>query len=126
VAVIPIGMVLIVLALRTDSLPVFIAAALTSGAGSGLAFMGSLTLINRLAPAADRARTVSAYFVVCYLAISLPVIGLGFATQAFGTYPAAFAFAVLTGGLALVGGLLNVALGRADRKRDRLPRPGAR
>jgi MFS family permease len=118
VAVIPVGLVLIVLALGTDSLPLFIAGAVVGGAGSGLAFMGSLTLINRLAPAAERAETVSAYFVVCYLAISLPVIGLGFATQAFGRYPAALAFAVLIGGLALVVGTINVAFVRPDLPAD--------
>jgi hypothetical protein len=61
VAVIPVALLLIVLALRADSLPLFVAGVLAGGAGSGLAFMGSLTLINRLAPPADRAGTVSAY-----------------------------------------------------------------
>jgi len=119
VAVIPVGLLLIVLALRADSLPLFIAAVLAGGAGSGLAFMGSLTLINRLAPAADRAQTVSAYFVVCYLAISVPVIGLGFAAEAFGRYPAAQAFAVLIGGLALVAGAINIAVVRAEKEQGR-------
>jgi MFS family permease len=104
---------LIVLALRTDSLPYFIAGVLAGGAGSGLAFMGSLALINRLAPATDRAQTVSAYFVVSYLAISVPVIGLGFAAQSFGRYPAALAFALLIGGLAVVAGGINIKVVRA-------------
>jgi len=110
VAVVPVALLLIVLALRADSLPLFIAGVLAGGAGSGLAFMGSLTLINRVAPAADRAGTVSAYFVVCYLAISVPVIGLGFAAEDFGRYPAALAFAVLIGGLAVVAGGINVVV----------------
>jgi MFS family permease len=119
VAIIPVGLLLIVLALDTDSLPLFIAGALAGGAGSGLAFMGSLMLINRLAPVADRAGTVSAFFVVCYLAISLPVIGLGFATQAFGRYPAALAFAVLIGGLALIVGTIKIAVGRPKQNQSR-------
>jgi MFS family permease len=119
VAVIPVGLLLIVLALRADSLPLFIAGVLAGGAGSGLAFMGSLTLINRLAPAADRAQTVSAYFVVCYLAISVPVIGLGFAAEAFGRYPAALAFAEIIGGLALIAGAINIAVVQAEKNNAR-------
>jgi len=119
VAVLPVGLLLIVLALGADSLPLFIAAVLVGGAGSGLAFMGSLTLINRVAPAADRAQTVSAYFVVCYLAISVPVIGLGFAAEAFGRYPAALAFAVLIGGLALLAGAFNIVVVRTEKKTAR-------
>jgi MFS family permease len=115
VAVVPLGLLLIVLAIGMGSLLLFIAGALAGGAGSGLAFMGSLTLINRLAPAVERAATVSAYFVVCYLAVSLPVIGLGFATQAVGRYPAALAFAVLIGVLALVVGTINVGFGARNK-----------
>jgi MFS family permease len=119
VAVVPVALLLIVLALRADSLPLFIAGVLAGGAGSGLAFMGSLTLVNRLAPAADRAGTVSTYFVVCYLAISVPVIGLGFAAEAFGRYPAALVFAVLIGGLALVAGGINIAVLRTQQNNPR-------
>ena len=123
VVAIPVGLLLVVLALSADSLPLFIAGALAGGAGSGLAFMGSLTLINRRAPAPDRAATMSAYFVVCYLAVSLPVIGLGFATEAFGREPAALAFAVLIGGLGLVGGTINVAFWRPGQQQESVTTP---
>ncbi|MDX6690544.1 MAG: hypothetical protein QOG15_2001 [Solirubrobacteraceae bacterium] len=101
------ALLLIVLGLRDRSLLLFLGAALIGGAGSGLTFMGSLEQINRLVSPSERARTISAYFVVCYLGLAIPVVGLGFAVQALGLYPSAVAFAVVIGGLALVAGFLD-------------------
>jgi hypothetical protein len=61
--------------------------------------MGGLATINRLAPADQRAETISSYFVVSSVAIAVPVIGVGFAAQSFGLHDAALAFAVAIGAL---------------------------
>lgn len=104
---IPIGLLLIVLALHENSLALFIGGAVAGGGGSGLAFMGSLDLINQLASADQRAEAISAYFVVSYVAISVPVVGVGFAAQAWGLNAAALAFAIAIGALALLTNLLG-------------------
>jgi MFS family permease len=98
----PLGLLLIVLALQQRSLALFLAGAIVAGFGQGLVFMGGLATINRLAPADQRAETISSYFVVSYVAIAVPVIGVGFAAESFGLYDAALAFALAIGALSLV------------------------
>jgi MFS family permease len=98
----PLGLLLIVLALGQRSLALFVSGAVVAGLGQGLVFMGGLATINRLAPADQRAATLSSYFVVSYLAISLPVIGVGFAAESLGLYDAALVFAIAIGALTLV------------------------
>ena len=98
----PLGLLLIVLALAHGSLGLFLLGAVVAGLGQGLVFMGGLATINRLAPADQRAATISSYFVVSSVAISVPVIGVGFAVQSFGLYDAALVFAIAIGALTLV------------------------
>ena len=61
-----------------------------------------LAIVNRLAPAAKRAAAISSYFVGSYVAIWVPVIGVGFAAESFGLYGAALVFATAIGALALM------------------------
>jgi MFS family permease len=98
----PLGLLLIVLALQQRSLALFLAGAVVAGLGQGLVFMGGLATINRLAPADQRGETISSYFVVSYVAIAVPVIGVGFAAESLGLYDAAVAFAIVIGALTLV------------------------
>jgi MFS family permease len=98
----PLGLLLIVLALEQRSLGLFLLGAIVAGLGQGLVFMGGLATINRLAPVDQRAETISSYFVVASVAISAPVIGVGFAVQSFGLYDAALVFAIAIGALTLV------------------------
>jgi MFS family permease len=100
--VLPLGLLLVVLALKQRSLAIFVSGAVVAGLGQGLVFMGGLATINRLAPAEKRAATISSYFVVSYVAISVPAIGVGFAAESFGLYDAALVFAIAIGALALV------------------------
>jgi hypothetical protein len=46
------------------------------------------------ATADQRGETISSYFVLSYVAIAVPAIGVGFAAQSFGLYDAALAFAI--------------------------------
>jgi MFS family permease len=98
----PLGLLQIVLALQQRSLGLFVSGALVSGLGQGLAFMGGLAAINRLAPPDKRGETLSTYFIVSYVLTSAPVIGLGFAADSLGLYHAALWFAVFIGALTLV------------------------
>jgi predicted MFS family arabinose efflux permease len=98
----PLGLLLIVLALERRSLALFLLGAVVAGLGQGLVFMGGLATINRVAPAEQRAATIASYFVVSSIAISVPAIGVGFAAQSFGLYDAALAFAIAFGALSLV------------------------
>lgn len=71
------GLALLAGALRWDLLPLVVLSALVGGAGQGLAFRGSLSAVADAAGADRRAEVISALFVVAYVGISVPVIGVG-------------------------------------------------
>ncbi|MGV0642412.1 MFS transporter [Mycolicibacterium sp. XJ879] len=88
------GMVLLAGALGLSSLLGLIAAGLISGVGHGIAFSRGLAAIAERTPAERRAEVNSTYFVVGYVAISLPVVGEGLAAEAWGLRTAGVIFAV--------------------------------
>ncbi len=96
----------IVLAVPLHSALLLFAATLIVGLGQGLAFMGSLILLNQIAPERRRGDVTAAFYVVTYVGVALPVIGVGFGAQAAGLFLAVAVFAALVGacafGLALV------------------------
>jgi MFS family permease len=86
-----------VLSLTFASLGLLVAAAAVLGAGLGSAYMGSVTLADRVAPAAIRGEVLSAFFVVGYLALAAPTIGVGLASDRVGLETAALAFGIALG-----------------------------
>jgi hypothetical protein len=66
------------------SLGVAIVGAVLVGAGSGMAQMNALASIQHLAPVHARSGVTSAYFTLCYLAMSLPLIVAGEAAEGLG------------------------------------------
>lgn len=75
------GLTLIEVGLALSSLAIFLAGIVVGGVGTGLAFMGSLAVINQVAPPERKAEMVSAFFVVAYIGITLPVVGVGLLAQ---------------------------------------------
>ncbi|WP_407562878.1 MFS transporter [Streptomyces sp. 184] len=71
------GMALVASSLLAESLPVLVAGAVVVGLGQGLAFRAALTDVSAVAPDEHRGATISAFFVVAYTGISLPVVGVG-------------------------------------------------
>lgn len=72
-----VGLSLVYAGLASGLIAVFVAGTLLSGGGSGIVFMGSLVLVNHVAPTARRAEVVSAWNLVGYVALSAPVVGVG-------------------------------------------------
>lgn len=100
-AILAFGMVILVAALQFSSLAGLIAAALVSGVGQGISFSRGLAAVAERTPAERRAEVSSTYFVVAYIAISLPVISEGFAARALGLRTSGILFAICVGVLAL-------------------------
>ncbi|MFD5428009.1 MFS transporter [Streptomyces sp. NPDC127084] len=71
------GLLLVASSLIAASLPLLVLGALCGGTGQGLGFRGALTLVGGAAPADQRGGTISAFFVVAYTGISVPVVGVG-------------------------------------------------
>lgn len=76
-AVLVAGLLLVGSSLLAKSLPLLILGALFGGIGQGLAFRAALTAVSEAAPATHRGGTISAFFVVAYTGISVPVVGVG-------------------------------------------------
>jgi MFS family permease len=94
------GVAIIALALHFSSLPALIAGAVVAGAGQGISFSRGLAAVSELTPPDRRAEVSSAYFVVAYVAISLPVIGEGLAAEVWGLRTAGIVFAIAVSALA--------------------------
>jgi MFS family permease len=88
------GMVVLAVALHFSSLTGLIAAAVVSGVGQGISFSRGLAAVAELTPPDCRAEVSSSYFVVAYVAISLPVLGEGLAAHRWGLQVAGVSFAI--------------------------------
>ena len=97
-AILVVGMVILAVALHFSSLAGLIAAAVVSGIGQGISFSRGLAAVAERTPPERRAEVSSTYFVVAYVAISLPVVGEGLAAQHWGLRTAGVSFAVAVGG----------------------------
>jgi MFS family permease len=118
-AVMVIGMVILIVAMEVSSLPMLVAAAAIAGAGLGTSFSSGLATVIDRAPAERRGEVSSAYFVVAYLGLSLPVVSDGFAVRAWGLRTASVTFAIAIAVLAaLCLAVILVQEGRAGRTAD--------
>jgi MFS family permease len=100
-AILIVGMVILAAALELSTLSGLVLAAIVAGIGQGIAFSRGLAAVSERTPADRRAEVSSMYFVVAYIAISLPVIGEGLAAQHWGLRTAGVSFAIAVGLLAI-------------------------
>ncbi|WP_436739391.1 MFS transporter [Streptomyces sp. BBFR102] len=105
--------------LLAASLALLVAGAVVSGVGQGLLFRAGLNAVGARAPADRRGETTSAFFVVAYLGISLPVVGVGALSLALGLRDAGLVFSA---SVMVLAGSIGVWLLRAAPRR---PRRGA-
>lgn len=97
-----VGMLMLAGSLHLSSLPGLIASAVVAGAGQGISFGRGLAAVAEQTPPERRAEVSSTYFVVAYVAISLPVIGEGLAAQHWGLRTAGVSFAIAVAVLSAV------------------------
>jgi MFS family permease len=95
------GTVVVAVGLLTASLPVVLVGAVVAGLGQGASFRAGLQAVTGTAPADRRSEVSSTFFLVLYVAISIPVIGVGAGAQVFGLVPTAVAFAGIVALLAV-------------------------
>lgn len=72
------GLGLLICAWTISPLFLLLVAAVTAGIGHGLAFLAGVTAVNHAAPTDRHAEVLSSFYVIIYLGIGLPVIGVGF------------------------------------------------
>lgn len=115
-AILIVGMLILTAALLFSSLAALIAAAVVSGIGQGMSFSRGLAAIAEKTPPGRRAEVSSTYFVVAYIAISLPVVGEGLSAQHWGLRPTGIAFALGVAVLAVIC-LVAILVEEARQKR---------
>jgi MFS family permease len=103
------GMALLALGLAASSLALLVAGAVLAGVGQGLTFRAALGAINSEAPAERRGEVDSSFFVVAYMALSLPVIGEGVLARVAGLRTAGLVFAAV---VAVIAAVVLVLLAR--------------
>jgi MFS family permease len=95
------SLVLLIVAQAQGSLPLLLVGTTLSGISGALGYRGSLQVVNQIAPAEQRAGVASAYFLVCFIGNSLPVIAVAMLARAFNSLVADGVFAVTLAVLAL-------------------------
>lgn len=95
------SLALLIVAQAQGSLPLLLVGTTLSGISGALGYRGSLQVVNQIAPAEQRAGVASAYFLVCFIGNSLPVIAVAMLARTFNSLVADSVFAVTLAVLAL-------------------------
>ncbi|KUL31244.1 MFS transporter [Actinoplanes awajinensis] len=98
------GVLILLAGMYLTSLPVFVAGGVIAGIGAGTLFKTAVGTVTALAAPERRGESLAGLFLIGYLGLTAPVIGLGLATQAFTALAAMTGFVVLM--LALLGGVV--------------------
>lgn len=105
------GLVLILVAANAGIASLLLIGSLVAGAGFGMSFLGGLRTVMPLAEPHQRAGLMGAFFAECYLAHSMPTIGMGYLAQHTSILTATNVY----GGVILV--LMALAIGMAIHRR---------
>ncbi|MCC2672338.1 MAG: major facilitator superfamily 1 [Armatimonadetes bacterium] len=80
----------------------FVVGTVLTAAGFGATFVGAAAVVNRAAPPERRGEVVSALYIVGYITMALPIVGVGLGADAFGLKATVTVFAGLVGTAAVV------------------------
>ncbi|WP_083835946.1 MFS transporter [Gordonia otitidis] len=116
-ALLLVGMMVLVAGLLAASFALLVIGALVAGAGQGLSFSKGLASVVGASPADRRAEVTSTFFVVAYVAISIPIVGEGFAASHWGLRTSGVVFNIAVGVLALVALVLTAIAVRRENAR---------
>jgi len=108
------GVSLILLAVHSASLPLFLFATLVAGSGFGSGFLGALRSVLPLALPHERAGLMAAFYVLSYLAFCLPALLAGNLSRHFGLIATTDGYGAMLIGLSL-GALLMLSWRRSVR-----------
>lgn len=96
------GVAFLGIALSTASLVLLIISAVVCGVGQGVTFSKGIAAVTGELPPDRRAEVTSTFFVVLYIALSVPVIGAGAAANAWGLVTAGIVFSIIVALLAAI------------------------
>jgi MFS family permease len=111
------GLALLAGGMWLPSLTMFVIGGLISGAGGGLAFRGALTAAGSSAPPESRAEVLAGFFLGAYIGLSVPVVGLGIATQYVAARTVMLVFVVVVA----IAVVLSTRVVSAEHARSEMP-----
>jgi MFS family permease len=117
-----VGMICLGLSIATSQLGLLIAAGLVAGVGQGMILRAGMGAVTASSPADQKAGVTSAFFVVLYVSISVPVVAVGFSVRVFGLEHVGEFFASL---VAVVALLAMISMKRVQSKQAALSAPGS-
>ena len=97
------GVGLIVIAIAAGSTALFLTGSVIAGTGFGLAFLGNVRAVTRVAAPAQRAGVLAVLYVVSYLMFSVPIVIAGVAETHFSARDVALVFSGAITALAGIG-----------------------
>ncbi|WP_243653188.1 MFS transporter [Pseudonocardia endophytica] len=118
-----VGMALVGLSVATGSMALLATGAVVAGVGQGPTLSSGLKTVNARVDPDQRAEVTSSYFVVLYVALSLPVIGLGAASQSWGLRTSGIAFCAGVAVLAVVSLVALTLLARRSARKEAAATP---
>nr|WP_298411401.1 MFS transporter [uncultured Halomonas sp.] len=101
-AVIIAGVGLVGAGIGAVSLGLFLAGAIIAGLGHGVAFRAGLGGVTATTPVNQRGAVTSTFFVIVYIALSIPVVGIGLLARSVGLAATGIGFAAAVAFLAAV------------------------
>jgi MFS family permease len=90
-----VGLVMLTVATWTSQLPLFLVAAVVTGAGAGLLFKTLLATVVDIAPSENRGEVLATFFLAGYVGLAVPVVALGVLGQLLSTKVLMTVFATL-------------------------------
>ena len=103
---------ILIAAQSTGSIDLLLIGTAVCGASIAFGYRGSLAVVNDIAPDDRRAEVVSSYLIAAYLGNALPVLGLGFLSEASGLARADDVFAIMICLLAAIGLVMGIRFSR--------------
>ncbi len=99
--------------LAASSLALLVIGAVLGGLGMGLSFRAGLAAVNSETPSERRGEVASSFFVLAYLALAIPIVGVGVVSQGIGLRGAGLLFSAFVGALSL---LVLLSLARRPKR----------
>jgi MFS family permease len=113
VAVMAVGVLLSVPAVRSGHAGLIVGSAVVLGVGFGLAFSGALRHLASVLPADARGGVMSAFYICCYSAMALPAVAAGWAASRWDLDGVYSVFAAAVAVVCLAGAGLGIRLQRS-------------
>ncbi|HKC27069.1 MAG TPA: MFS transporter [Jatrophihabitans sp.] len=114
-----IGIAVVTISLDAPSFALFLIGGIAAGAGAGVLFKSSIGAVAAASLPAKRGEALAGLFLVSYLGLALPIVGIGVATRYLATTTVMAWFAVAFVALLAVVGVLTTRPHTADIRTER-------